>query len=321
MVRRLCFYAGYSNRGILENYVIYCLKELSDYADIFYCADCDMADDELEKIKPFVKYCIAQRHHRYDFGSWQLLFSMVPNIDKYDELILMNDSVYGPLISLQPIFEKMQNADVSAWALCGNKFMMSFFIVLKKDIFTANWFADFMGNIKQLEDKADIVRLYEQGLSDLITQKGLKWDCVYSSNNLKKQINNAKKDIRSAFKLIPWSIRFCHHFRFNKIRVYDDDDFFMLFPLGMPFLKRFAFKLDINNFHILAPLFIKKYSAYDYELIDQDLSDNGVVPNHITYFEKIKRKIRAFLFEVKYKEYGMVYKICKIKVYVKKHKF
>ena len=79
-------------------------------------------------------------------------------------MILVNDSVYGPLFPLQTIFAEMEGKENSAWGICGNKFIMSFFVVLKKEIFLSDWFSKFINSVCHLSDKNDVVRLYEQKL-------------------------------------------------------------------------------------------------------------------------------------------------------------
>ena len=318
MVKRLCLFAGYSKNNIIEDYVVYYIKELSLFADVYYCADCNINEFELNKLSNYVKKSIAYRHKKYDFWSWAILLSHINNINDYDEILLINDSVYGPLFPLKDIFEKMKDKEVSAWSVCGNLFMMSFFIVLKREVFLASWFKDFMDNIKNDLEKNDIVRLYEKGLSKIIEQHNLKWDCAFSSQNLKAQIKEKQHFIQKGLKNIPLKTRICHRFRFNKIRLYDDD-YFALLLLGFPFIKKQAFGFYSNNFNLLAPIFIKKYSHYDYNLIANSLEINNITQNHLSLRTKIIKNLKNFIFEKKYKGKGIVYKIFKIKIYTKKH--
>lgn len=319
MTKRLCLFAGYSKENIIEDYVIYYIKKLSEYADVYYCSDCDMPKEELLKIKPYTKLSIAKRHKKYDFGSWGILYDKVPDVKSYDELILANDSMFGPLYPLENIFQKMKDKDVSAWSLCANKFMMSFFVVLKPEVFTTDWFKDFITNIKTEMTKYDIVRIYEKKISAIIEEHGLKWGAVFSKNNLKTQIKENQAVIKEGLKTIPFHLRLLHRFRPNKTRVYDDD-FFILFLLGMPLIKKQAFFMSINHFSTLAPLFIKKYTDYNYELIGNFLDSYLIKSARLELLQKLIKPIKNFVFEKKYKGRGIVYRICKIKVYEKKHK-
>src|SRR5690606_532310 len=72
-VRRICLFAGYDADGVVDDYVVRYVRELSRHADVYYLADCWMEPEELEKLWPFVKGAWAERHGTYDFGSWSRL--------------------------------------------------------------------------------------------------------------------------------------------------------------------------------------------------------------------------------------------------------
>lgn len=99
-MKRLILFAGYDKDGILDEYVLFYLKELHKFADIIYVADCEMATSELSKITPYTIHAIAQRHGEYDFGSYKRAFIYAKEnklLQGYDELFLCNDSVYAPM--------------------------------------------------------------------------------------------------------------------------------------------------------------------------------------------------------------------------------
>lgn len=202
-MKRLCLFAGYSKKGVIEDYVIYYVRELAKLADVYYMADCEMDEKELEKLKPYVISASAKRHCKYDFGSWAELYFMVREaLVLYDEVILTNDSVFGPLYPLEEVFAKMSDCKASAWSLCYNRFMMSFFVVLKRDVFLEKWFADFLTDIRPNIDKVDIVHLYESGMSRLIERNGKNIDAVFKAYDVKKLYNKQKTFIKEGLKLI-----------------------------------------------------------------------------------------------------------------------
>ena len=72
-MKRICLLAGYDSQNKVDDYVVFYARKLAEIADVFYLADSNMSGPELEKLKPFVKAAFAERHGRYDFGSWSLL--------------------------------------------------------------------------------------------------------------------------------------------------------------------------------------------------------------------------------------------------------
>ena len=47
----------------------------------------------------------------YDFGSWSVAMSLMPSIATSDRLIIANDSMVGPFVSLRPALEQFESHD------------------------------------------------------------------------------------------------------------------------------------------------------------------------------------------------------------------
>ncbi len=122
-VRRICLFAGYDPDGIVDDYVVAFVRELSRFADVYYLADCAMQDGELDKLRPYTAGRWACRQGAYDFGSWSALardYIGWDAIGQYDEMIQVNDSSYL-LRSLDQVFEKMDARPCDWWGLQGTK--------------------------------------------------------------------------------------------------------------------------------------------------------------------------------------------------------
>lgn len=190
-LKRLAIFVGYDKDSIIHDYVIYYLSELSKSADIIYVADNDLAQCEMDKIKPYTIKIIAQRHGEYDFGSYKrgYLFAKQSGIlDEYDFLILCNDSVFGPFYSFDKIFAEIpQRQDIvygfskhlkadCNWG--GRKFieehLQSYFVVMPKGVFLSDWYSDFIESIKKEADKVEVVFKYEIGMSALFRAHNIK---------------------------------------------------------------------------------------------------------------------------------------------------
>lgn len=123
VIRRICLFAGYDSDGLIDDYVVNLISELSLYSDVFYLADSDIHETELFKLKTITKGAWAYRHQEYDFGSYaRLAHNLVGwnEISKYDELLLVNDSSY--LIKpLNQVFKKMDSKPCDWWGLQATK--------------------------------------------------------------------------------------------------------------------------------------------------------------------------------------------------------
>ena len=65
-IKRICLFAGYNSKGLIEDYALYYLQELSKISDVYYLADNKILPEELEKITPYVKGAYGYSHGKYE---------------------------------------------------------------------------------------------------------------------------------------------------------------------------------------------------------------------------------------------------------------
>ena len=181
MTKRICLFAGYDLEGKIDDYVIYYCKELSKMADVYYLGDFNSSDKELEKLEGITKGAYAFRHKKYDFGSWQELVKLIgkEKIREYDELILANDSCFGPLYSLDNVFKEMDTRDCDFWGLSSSRgyhiHIQSYFLVFKKSVINDNTLFDFLHGVKAEKSLADVCTNYEERITYVLSKKGFKF--------------------------------------------------------------------------------------------------------------------------------------------------
>lgn len=215
-INRICLFAGYDPHGIVDDYVIDYLRELSKFADIFYLADCRMQPGELDKLHGIVKQAWHFRHGEYDFGSYaRLARDLVgwQTIDSYDELIFANDSGYL-VRTLDHVFQKMDSLTTDWWGLQATKglhdtrlkernhypiaipmdivkreyldnfeedysynfFIGSYFTVYRKNIIKDSHFRDYINNISKQDTKLQLILKYEIGIFRILRWRGYKFE-------------------------------------------------------------------------------------------------------------------------------------------------
>lgn len=164
------------------------LKELNKSGDVILFMDNDISKPELEKVLPYVLHADAIRHKEYDFGSYKRAYEYAQKrnlLSKYDFIYLVNDSVYGPLLPIESLLERMEILGTDAFGLVCNPHkkhphIQSWFIGLRPSIFNTEWFNHFIESIRPQSSKGAVTQLYEQGFSKLVTEHGGTWKCVYN---------------------------------------------------------------------------------------------------------------------------------------------
>ena len=180
VVKRICLFAGYSSKGIIEDYALYYMQELSKISDVYYLADNIVMPEYIEKITPYVKGAYGYKHGKYDFGSWQELINIISweKLSEYDELILTNDSVFGPLYNFKDFIERIEKD--KEWDVCGINaaydfhtwHLSSYFLIFRKNSFLSDTFKEHINSVKKEDNVKKVIEKYEIGLSRKMTEAG-----------------------------------------------------------------------------------------------------------------------------------------------------
>lgn len=107
-------------------------------------------------------------------------------VRKYDELILLNDSSYGPIYPLAPIFEKMDKRKLDFWGIteqtpirAGNYSLVllpyhvqTYFVVIGKRMLHSEDFSDFWKHVTLSDEYDDTVANFELRFTDYFNSRG-----------------------------------------------------------------------------------------------------------------------------------------------------
>lgn len=252
--KRICLFAGYNKDEVIEDYVLYLIEKLSAISHVYFLADNNIKAEEKEKLSPYVQGAYGFHHGKYDFGSWQELINILgwEKLAEYDELILINDSVIGPLYNIQILIDKTVLDE--EWQVCGinsaydykNWHLSSYFLMLKKEVFLSDIFKNYISSIEKEENVEKVIEKYEIGLSKLLLDNGYNV----------KSITDFRKNI-----YISWRKFIIKGSPFLKKKIFGYELFFLSRTFGWSFyLKRHTnFNIDIIKKHIK---YVYKYTSY-----------------------------------------------------------
>lgn len=175
-MKRAVVFAHYDNDDIVDSYVfnyIEKLKKATDYIVIVSTAKLSLSD--INKLKKICSSVIVRENIGYDFMSYKVGLESF-DYAQYDEVLICNDSVYGPFYQLENILEKMSNKQCDFWGMTEGKeisyHLQSYFIVCKKNILNSEAFRLFWNDVEVLNDKRMIIEKYEIGFSENLFKSG-----------------------------------------------------------------------------------------------------------------------------------------------------
>lgn len=208
-LKRAAVFAGFSNKNIIEDYVLHYLKSLKEKCDfIVYAADNYLSDSEKIKLEGIADFIIAERHGEYDFGSYKRGVAYLKKEKKLDDhlLILCNDSCYGPINNFDNIFSTMEGKNLDFWGLTRNDeiepHIQSFFLAFTPHVYSSKEFNEFFEGITKQADVQAVIIQYETKLTKILSEAGYQWDVFLSPKILKvtqKQKTNSNLTVFPLF--------------------------------------------------------------------------------------------------------------------------
>ena len=182
-MKRLFLFAFYDPQGTVGESALRYLEALRALGDIVLATDCDLQPGEADKLASLVLSYTAARHGEYDFGSYKRAY-LQANLEGYDVVYLVNDSVVGPVYPLEPYLQRMEALGTDAFGLVLNpspkeRHLQSWFLGFRPSVFRSSWFREFIDSIRIVGSKGEVCSRYESGLARLLEAHSIPYAGLY----------------------------------------------------------------------------------------------------------------------------------------------
>ncbi len=273
-MKRLGLFVFYDKDGIVDDYVIYLLKDLMNNLDhLSIVSNSKIQEKEKEKFYQFTDDIIIRENKGLDAGALYDYFNTRDDYFGYDEIVVLNDTFYGPLYPFKEVFEKMdKREELDFWGLTKGykqidgwnrsddgylpEHIQTFFIVFRSSVINSDAFKDYWAkyDINNMNTFVDVVSGHETQFTKYLYEHGFKYDSYVQDSKLDL---NPKRN-------------YCHYAYNTSQQVIVDN---------APFIKRknFVFSFKEFSYYIDDPNlkntlnFIKNNTNYDISLIWKNL--------------------------------------------------
>lgn len=137
---------------------------------------------------------IIRRNIGYDFGAWAdtLCELGLPRAET-EELILANDSVFGPLVPLGDALRGLDYAKADVWGLTESwqlrYHLQSYFLAFGPEALRAEGFLKFWRAVRPVPMKSYVIKHYEVGVTQAMVKAGLRCAALWSYESLTGMVN------------------------------------------------------------------------------------------------------------------------------------
>ena len=206
---RLGIFVFYNAKGEVHEYVNSMLLSMQPVLNrLVIVSNCKLSQLEKNKLKKFSNEIYIRPNIGLDAAAFKAgIIDYVgwDELCEYDEVVLFNDTFYGPVTEFKNIFSDMETEDIDFWGLAAmyeavNGWHMknisyqpahiqSYFVVFRKSLTNSISFQKYWNSYDDtMCDFVDIVTKHEYVMTKYFQDRGFKWKVYINDNRYKSSI-------------------------------------------------------------------------------------------------------------------------------------
>lgn len=187
-MRRLGIVVIYDEKGIIDEYVEVLLSSLCEVLqELFLVINGCIEYTSILKLKKYTDKIVLRSNIGFDGGAYKDIFLCLLSQDylkRFDEVILMNDTFYGPVQPISQLLQKFEREDLGFWGITRHprgrwpnrgiieSHVQTYFIGMRSCLIQSQDFIDFWKNIPDLLERQEVINNFEIGFTSYFEARG-----------------------------------------------------------------------------------------------------------------------------------------------------
>lgn len=201
--KRLAIFSFYDNDGIVDRYVDVLLNGLTEVIDDFVVVvNGILSPDGRERFKAYTQHILVRDNVGMDAWAYKEALEFVgwENLRKYEEVVLLNHTIMGPVYPFSEMFNKMaENKELDFWGATRHlkipfdpfgfcklgyvpEHIQSSFMVYRKKFLETRELKEFWDTLPEIHDYNESISYYESYFTKHFADMGFRWD-TYVDNS------------------------------------------------------------------------------------------------------------------------------------------
>ena len=199
-MKRLLCYAHFNEDNALSGFVRHSILSMQNIcSEILFVSNSPLSTSDKQFLESCCSRVFVNDNSGYDFFMWKIALESV-NYSDYDEIVLMNSSIFGPITPLKPAFESMNSSECDFWGITESflikPHLQSYFLVFKKRVIESEAFVLFWRSVLPLKNKNQVILNYEVGLSQWLVESGFIPEGYCSFEKLSSYFNSLGRRLK-----------------------------------------------------------------------------------------------------------------------------
>ena len=204
---RAGIYFFYDQDGIVDRYVTVFLEDLiKNLSMLLVVVNGKLTEEGRNRFLRLTPHLIVRENEGLDVHAYKTAIDSLgwDQLSSYDELVLCNHTIMGPIYPLEETFEKMTTQqDLDFWGVtcyheipnydpfhspygCIPLHIQSNFIVYRKRFMQANALREFWANMRPIANYEESIAYYESYFTKYFSDLGFKWAVSIDTSNLEE---------------------------------------------------------------------------------------------------------------------------------------
>jgi lipopolysaccharide biosynthesis protein len=194
-MRRICIFFFYDPQGIVDDYVVFFLRKLGEFAEtIIFISNGPLARDSEIKLKGVVADLVLRPNIGFDAMAYKEGLERIDYNREglYDEVLMVNYTCYGPVYPFSELFEEMESRDCDFWGVSAHAEMAinpltgvgslpyhlnANFIAVRAEMVGSHSFRHYWDTIEVPSSCEEAVLNHEARFTEHFTNLGYKASC------------------------------------------------------------------------------------------------------------------------------------------------
>ena len=232
---RLAIFVFYDPQGTVDRYVTYLLEALRpNVTRLVVVSNTELDSSNRERLERCCDDLFVRENRGLDAAAFKqglVSFCGWEEVRKYDEVVLLNDTFFGPITSFDAMFFDMASRAVDFWGMAAGystenterkvkygfapEHIQSYFIVFRQSMVQSQAFYDYwQGYDDSMNTYLDVVTEHELVMTKHFQDLGFRWD-IYANT----------ERYHSKFKSENFNLYLYHSYRMMKDMRFPDAEF------------------------------------------------------------------------------------------------
>lgn len=218
-MKRIGIFIFYNKYGRVYQYIKYLLSDIKkNLTTLVIVCNGQLNKEGSKYFEDVGDYIYLRDNVGFDAGAYkEIILELIQRkaINLYDELVLFNNSFYGPVgTTFYNIFQSMENKSYDFWGIAagGDKdkvpdHIQSYFIVVRASMLHSKSFREYWESQKKVDTLADAVKHFELRFTSYFHDKGYSYGTLIELKKL-RQVYGPAKNYLNRFNyelLVDWN--------------------------------------------------------------------------------------------------------------------